>query len=556
MPGAMKRPAAAMSGGPPGGPLRVACLGDSNTVGCGLGRSGSYPSRLQKILDRDVGDGLVQVRNFGVSGTTAVETPGKKYYVDEEKFQRAMEFGPHYFVVMLGTNDAWHQAGEPDKVADAIDSLLIELGRQGGRRGSAGGSAAGEMASVLIVLPPGAKPGRLLENLKNVHMDMRLRASTWTRDDPDTILVDPELPVETSYRPDLVHLSAEGAETLALAVAKKLMGPRLQNDISRTAFCKCLAPPAMSSLADLSASVHKASPTVDHSTYQYHIKLQLGSASWEVTKRFSEFDTLLQSLGNSRYAGLPRVPAKTLWGSPTDNAAIDARKEQLRIILQDLLLRPDTRTSQQVRTFLSIDSHTDDGAIRTLQPEPLRTFEDPRFGVSGICVAPEANLLLVTHEDSTHLSRLGRVWSVVEPDELGALHLWAKHSDGSWKRSYSQTFGIKVRSLAWESLSRQFFVGLEDGKIQVYAFAEGSTQPDVTCTLELHHKSPVTHLSVSTRKLLSLGLDTAMRVIDVHSRELVCGGRLLKRLRSDMDYLSSGFLDDERDRAFIGTSGG
>ncbi|CAE8636580.1 unnamed protein product, partial [Polarella glacialis] len=291
----------------------------------------------------------------------------------------------------------------------------------------------------------------------------------------------------------------------------------------------------MSSLADLSASVHKASPTVDHSTYQYHIKLQLGSASWEVTKRFSEFDTLLQSLGNSRYAGLPRVPAKTLWGSPTDNAAIDARKEQLRIILQDLLLRPDTRTSQQVRTFLSIDSHIDDGAIRTLQPEPLRTFEDPRFGVSGICVAPEANLLLVTHEDSTHLSRLGRVWSVVEPDELGALHLWAKHSDGSWKRSYSQTFGIKVRSLAWESLSRQFFVGLEDGKIQVYAFAEGSTQPDVTCTLELHHKSPVTHLSVSTRKLLSLGLDTAMRVIDVHSRELVCGGRLLKRLRSVRD---------------------
>ncbi|CAE8616083.1 unnamed protein product [Polarella glacialis] len=47
-----------------------------------------------------------------------------------------------------------------------------------------------------------------------------------------------------------------------------------------------------------------------------------------------------------------------------------------------------------------------------------------------------------------------------------------------------------------------------------------------------------------------------MRVIDVHSRELVCGGRLLKRLRSEMDYLSSGFLDDERDRAFIGTSGG
>lgn len=314
----------------------------------------------------------------------------------------------------------------------------------------------------------------------------------------------------------------------------------------------------MAALADLRVSVTKASPVEDHSTYQYHIQLHCGTASWEVAKRFSDFDKLLQSLANGKYAGLPKLPSKTLLGSPTDQAAIDARKEQLRIILFDLLFRPDTRTSQQLRQFLALDSHTET-AIKSLQPDALRTFEDPRFGVSGLCAVPHANLLLVTHEDSTHLSRLGRVWSVVEPDELGALHVWAKAgtgNDGSWKRVYSSTFGIKARSLCWEETTRQFFVGLEDGRIEVYFVPEESPTPSLTATLELHHKSPVTHLSASPRWLLSLGFDTAMRTIDVKTRELVCGGRLLKRLRSEADYLTSGYLDDVNGRAFVGTSCG
>lgn len=311
----------------------------------------------------------------------------------------------------------------------------------------------------------------------------------------------------------------------------------------------------MAALGSLRASVVKASPVEDHSTYQYHIRLQCDGASWEVTKRFSDFDTLLQSLSGARYAGLPKLPAKTLLGSPTDQAAIDARKEQLRILLHDLLSRPDARTSPHLRQFLELESHME-AAPRPLQPEPVRTFEDARFGVSGLCAGPRANLLLVTHEDSTHLSRLGRVWSVVEPDELGALHMWSQANDGTWKRIYSHTYGIKARSLCWEDTTRQFFVGLEDGRIEVYGVSAETLQPSKKAVLELHHKSPVTHICASPRRVLSLGFDTAMRVIDVTSRELLCGGRLLKRLRNETDYLSTGWLDDEKDLALIGTSGG
>lgn len=307
-------------------------------------------------------------------------------------------------------------------------------------------------------------------------------------------------------------------------------------------------------MATLTATVVKASPVEDHSTYRYHIDVQCGTSRWEVVKRFSEFDSLLQGLTASKYSGLPKLPSKTLLGSPTDPASIDARKTQLKNVLQDILFRADTRSSQLVRNFLAAELHTSD-APKQLQPEAVRTFEDPRFGVSGLSVSPTADLVLISHEDSTQLSRLGRVWSVVEPDELGATHIWCQ-SDRQWKRVYSRTYGTKVRSLCWEDTSRQFFLGMEDGKIEVFLMQGRDVEPKAVSSLDLHHKSPVTYLFASPRRLLSLGFDTAMRVIDVHTRELRCGGRLSKRMRSEADYPMSGYLDDAQDRAFVGTSAG
>ncbi len=41
--------------------------------------------------------------------------------------------------------------------------------------------------------------------------------------------------------------------------------------------------------------------------------------------------------------------------------------------------------------------------------------------------------MLAAHEDATNLSRLGRVWTMVEPDELGALHVYIRRgADKPW----------------------------------------------------------------------------------------------------------------------------
>jgi lysophospholipase L1-like esterase len=75
-------------------PIRVACVGDSITEGSG------YTTKLRSLLGLNY-----TVANFGVSGST-VSLNSVRPYMDQSKFQAAMEFHPDIVVIMLGTNDA------------------------------------------------------------------------------------------------------------------------------------------------------------------------------------------------------------------------------------------------------------------------------------------------------------------------------------------------------------------------------------------------------------------------------------------------------------------
>jgi len=93
-----------------GGPIRVACVGDSITEG-GLTDPGkSYPDQLQGILG-----GKWLVKNFGVGGRTLLKE-GDQPYWKEGAFKAAHDFLPDAVIIMLGTNDTkpqnWVHSGE------------------------------------------------------------------------------------------------------------------------------------------------------------------------------------------------------------------------------------------------------------------------------------------------------------------------------------------------------------------------------------------------------------------------------------------------------------
>lgn len=85
----------------PAQPVRVACIGNSVTVGHGLKDpvSESYPSQLQQLL----GAGYA-VKNFGHSGTTLLKKGHRPYY-QTQAFANAIAFRPDIAIVHLGLND-------------------------------------------------------------------------------------------------------------------------------------------------------------------------------------------------------------------------------------------------------------------------------------------------------------------------------------------------------------------------------------------------------------------------------------------------------------------
>lgn len=144
------------TGGTPAEIIRVACVGDSITVGQGSGDNThlSYPAQLQDMLthnrqalhsikqthsqaaqtsnslasEEQGGGGLrfvYQVEKFAVSGASVLKDTSLSIW-DQPVLQQAISFKPHIVILLFGTNDAKQNAWDAETfMADYI--ALIDL---------------------------------------------------------------------------------------------------------------------------------------------------------------------------------------------------------------------------------------------------------------------------------------------------------------------------------------------------------------------------------------------------------------------------------------------
>ncbi len=107
-------------------PIQVACIGDSLTFGASstTPSTDNWPYQLAALLREQFGDGVYNVRNYGVSGVCAAQynatIVGNNLQMENERMDAW--FGSHVtqpdiVILMLGTNDANHVAkrGEEGK---------------------------------------------------------------------------------------------------------------------------------------------------------------------------------------------------------------------------------------------------------------------------------------------------------------------------------------------------------------------------------------------------------------------------------------------------------
>ena len=189
-------------------PLRLACVGDSITLGSGAASGRSYPSQLQELLGSDW-----QVGNFGVSGRTLLRK-GDAPYWNEGAFKKAQDFNPDVVVIMLGTNDTKPQnwAHKDEFEADYRDLVKTFQALKSSPR-------------VYVCRPvPVPEPGNFGINeaalQEQIPIVDRLAAELQT----GVIDMHAALQAKPRLLPDRVHPDTEGAGEMAEAAYRVLTG--------------------------------------------------------------------------------------------------------------------------------------------------------------------------------------------------------------------------------------------------------------------------------------------------------------------------------------------
>lgn len=196
-------------------PLRVACVGDSITLGGGAtGRDGtdnSYPAQLAGLL----GDGY-SVRNFGVGGTTLLAS-GDQPWRKTPQLAAARAFAPDVVVILLGTNDTKPQnwAKRADFPAD-YRALIAEF------------SALPSAPRIILCSPIPAFPGkwgidggRIRDGVVPLVQSLAKELSL-PLVDLHSLFAE-----QSALVPDSVHPNAAGYGLIAKAIAAEVARPQV-----------------------------------------------------------------------------------------------------------------------------------------------------------------------------------------------------------------------------------------------------------------------------------------------------------------------------------------
>ncbi|RYX81999.1 hypothetical protein EON83_21470 [bacterium] len=196
--------------------IKLACIGDSITAGSGTSNSFfAYPSQLQRMLGKKW-----EVRNFGVSATTLLNS-GDKPYQKESAMKNALEFKPNVVVIMLGTNDSKPQNWAFNEQFGADYRDLISKFK------------ALETHPRIVVCNPPLVPGagNFGINEPAVLKEIPLIKIMAEQEKVEVVDVHGAFADKDALFPDRVHPNNEGASVLAKTVYAGVTGEKWQGDV-------------------------------------------------------------------------------------------------------------------------------------------------------------------------------------------------------------------------------------------------------------------------------------------------------------------------------------
>src|SRR3990167_2334367 len=272
----------------------------------------------------------------------------------------------------------------------------------------------------------------------------------------------------------------------------------------------------------------------------YHIECSVQGVAWTVKKRFSDFETLYNTLKKS-HSDLPTMPGKTLLplSKPED---IERRRQGLERFLEGLVGRQDIYSNKDYLDFIDAETYRPELAVNPI--ETVGNFSQVLMAYRDILFSSDRSLYFAAVSDPKVTSRLDSYianfklpWDN-EPDPktdvslaVGQLECWAKETQNPspfvYKKLWVKQFKSQAIILEHCEEMRYVATGLDSGHVSVLELSKDTPSKFNEILNKPLHQSRVLRIFIQIHKakesawMYSLGEDKVLKITCLRSLEAV-----------------------------------
>ncbi|SCN59308.1 phosphoinositide-binding protein, putative [Plasmodium chabaudi chabaudi] len=265
----------------------------------------------------------------------------------------------------------------------------------------------------------------------------------------------------------------------------------------------------------------------------YIILVNYKDLKYEVSRRYSEFENLHCELMHLGYSALPNLPKKKLV-SYNNHEYINYRKRILNNYIQDLFVRADIRCCA---TFLNFILFYDkiNLSIDVVKTKLLNSVGPQKYSLSDLYINEKNNFIICVYEDKSNFSKLGKLWSIIEPDMIGEIKVFTYNNDltSTFVETHKEQTIYKARNIIWSEKNNEAIISGDDGKIHIYKLNLELLILTYIKSIPCHNDTILKMSSINDNFFCTCGYDNAFRIIDLCDYKILSGGRCNKRLDND-----------------------
>ncbi|CAA9986110.1 phosphoinositide-binding protein, putative [Plasmodium knowlesi strain H] len=265
----------------------------------------------------------------------------------------------------------------------------------------------------------------------------------------------------------------------------------------------------------------------------YIILIQYKDLKYETSRRYSEFEELHWELLHMGFSALPNLPKKKLMAYKNADY-INYRKKVLNSYMHNLFIRADVRCCALFLNFILFYDKIN-LSIEVVKTKLLNSIGSQKFSMSDLYINEKYNFIICVYEDKSNLSKLGKLWSIIEPDIVGEIKVFTYNNDltSTFCETYKEQTVYKARNIVCAELQNEVIISGDDGKIHIYKIDTQLLTLTYVKNIPCHNDTILKMMSFNAELFCTCGYDNAFRLLRFSDYKILSGGRCNKRLDKD-----------------------